>query len=357
MRRIGMSEIAKIAKVSIGTVGRALNGRGRINEATRQHVLQIARDLGYKPNLAARALSVGQGFRIGVCIPKELHFYYDQVRAGIFDEARRYEHLGLDVFYRPVNRLASGEVEKVRELLGENIKALILTPGAPKKLTPLINEAQQKGIQVVCVNTDAPGSNRASVVSTDPELAGRVAGELMGRLVPPKSQVGIVTGMLHTDIHYKTVRGFSELLPRVCPGAEVAEVLEGHEDEDETFAKCMRLLRQSPKLAGIYVNTVNCLPVCRALTSTGRSGKVKLITTDLFREMVPYFEEGTIVASIHQRPYFQGQAAVRLVMDHLISSRAIPPTFYLNPNVVLRSNVAGFREISGPEAAEFTISL
>ncbi len=357
MRRIGMAEIAKVSKVSIGTVGRALHGRGRINPATRQRVLQIARDLGYRPNLAARALSVGRGFRIGVCIPKELHFFYDQIRGGIFSESRLHEHLGLEVLYRPVNRLGAGEAEKVKELLSCDIKALILTPGDPKKLTPLINEAQQKGILVVCLGTDAPGSARSSVVCVDPELAGRLAGELMGRLLPPKSQVGIVTGMLHTDIHNKTVRGFTELLPRTCPGAEVADVLEGHEDEDETFAKCMTLLSGSRKLAGIYVNTVNCLPVCRALSSTGRAGKVKLITTDLFREMMPYFEDGTIVASIHQRPYFQGQAAVRLVMEYLVSGRPVPPTFYLNPNVVLRSNVAGFREIRETEPAEVIIRL
>ena len=94
-----MSEIAKIANVSIGTVGRALNGQGRINESTRQRVLQIAQEWGYKPNLAARELSVGKGFRIGVCIPRELHFFFDQVRHGIVGEALRYEHLGLDLIY------------------------------------------------------------------------------------------------------------------------------------------------------------------------------------------------------------------------------------------------------------------
>jgi len=356
MRRIGMSEIAKVAKVSIGTVGRALNGHGRINEATRQRVLQIARDLGYKPNLAARALSVGKGFRIGVCIPKELHFFYDQVRGGIFAEARRHEHLGLEVLYRPVSRLGAGEIEKVKELLESDIKALILTPGDPKSLTPLINEAQQNGIQVICLGTDAPASTRSSVVCVNPELGGKLAGELMGRLLGPKSRVAIVTGMLQTDIHHASVRGFSELLPRTCPGAEVTEVLEGHEDEDETFSKCMALLAQPRRLDGIYVNTVNCLPVCRALNNTGRSGKIRLITTDLFREMLPYFEDGTIMASIHQKPYFQGQVAVRLVMDRVVSGRPVPPTFYLNPNVVLRSNVEGFREIRGA-TAEFMISL
>jgi len=340
-----MAEIAKLANVSIGTVGRALNGRGRISEETRQRVLQVAESLNYKPNLAARSLSVRKPYRIGVCIPQELHFFYDQVRGGILTESSRYEDFGIDLIYRPVDRLGAGEIEKVKELIDSNINALIVTPGDPKRLTPLINVAVQKGIPVICIATDAPASKRSSIVCVDPELAGRVAGELMGRLLLPNSPVAIVTGMLHTDIHNKTVHGFSEVLPQVCPGGAVADVLEGHEDEDETFAKCMALLRKSRKLAGIYVNTANCLPVCRALSSMGLSGKVKLITTDLFREMATYFEKGTIVASIYQRPFVQGQRAVRLVMDHLVSARPIPPVFYTNPHIVLRSNLQLFHEM------------
>jgi LacI family transcriptional regulator len=352
MRRIGMYEIAKLSNVSIGTVGRALNGHGRINAATRKRILQIAEELGYKPNLAARALSVGKGIRIGICIPRELHFFYDYVRQGILGEARRYEHIGVDLVYRPVDRLGEGEIEKVKELLASDIRTLILTPGDPKRLTPWINKAEQQGIQVVCVSTDAPNSNRTSVVCVDPELAGKFAGELMGRLLSAKSQVAIMTGMLQTEDHYRKVQGFSEVLPQICPGARVAAVLEGHEDEDETFAKCVDLLRRNQKLSGIYVSTVNCLPVCRALRSAGLAGKVKLITTDLFREMAPYFDNGTIAASIYQRPYVQGQVAIRLVIDHLVSGRSVPPTFYLNPNIVLRSNLALFREMREAEPAD-----
>ncbi len=353
MRKIGISEIAKLANVSIGTVDRALHGRARINENTRARVLKVARDLGYKPNLAARALAVGRGtLRIGVCIPREIHFFYDQVRHGIVAEARRYEHLGIEFVHRPVDRLGVGEVEKVTELIGTDIKALIVTPGDPRRLTGLIDEAEERGIRVICVATDAPTSNRSTVVCVDPELNGRLAGELLGRLLLPKSQVIVVTGMLRTEDHRKKVQGFSDVLPRTCPGARIEEVLEGHEDEDETFVKCLDRLRKSKKVAGLYVSTANCLPVCRALSVLGLAGKVKLITTDLFREMVPYYERGIIVASIYQRPYVQGQTAVRLAIDHLVGGRPIPPSQYLNPAIVLRSNLPLFREIRESEHSD-----
>jgi LacI family transcriptional regulator len=353
MRKIGISEVAKLANVSIGTVDRALHGRARISETTRKRVLEVARKLGYRPNLAARALSMGRGnIRIGVCIPREIHFFYDQIRHGIASEARRYEHLGLDFVYRPVDHLGVGEVEKVKELLASDIKALIVTPGDPKRLSPLVNEGEHAGIRVICVATDAPDSDRSTVVCVDPELNGRLAGELLGKLLPPKSLVAIVTGMLWTEDHRKKVQGFSDVLPQTSPGSKVVRVLEGHEDEDETFVKCIDLLRKLRRLAGLYVSTANCLPVCRALGALGLAGQMKLITTDLFREMVPYFEKGTISASIHQRPYVQGQTAVRLAVDHLVGGRPFPPSRYLNPAIVLRSNLPLFREIREAELSD-----
>ena len=88
--RRGIHLIAEMANVSIGTVDRALHGRDGIKESTRQRILQIARQISYTPNLAARALSVAKASaRIGVCVPREIHFFYDQLWGGILDEIGR----------------------------------------------------------------------------------------------------------------------------------------------------------------------------------------------------------------------------------------------------------------------------
>jgi len=51
--------IAEIAQVSIGTVDRALHGR-LDQRRDAQRILQVARQVGYTPNLAARALSAAK---------------------------------------------------------------------------------------------------------------------------------------------------------------------------------------------------------------------------------------------------------------------------------------------------------
>lgn len=349
--RRGIHLIAEMANVSIGTVDRALHGRGGIKDATRQRILQIARQIGYTPNLAARALSVTKAIsRIGVCMPREIHFFYDQLWSGVLEEARRLGQLGIQFVNRPVQTLGHEDTQAFKELIQSGVDGIILTAGNPKDLTPLINDAEENGIPVVCVSTDAPESKRSTVVCVEPWLNGCLAGELMGKLLPPGSKVAVVVGMLTAEDHRKKTEGFSDAFPRHCPGGKVAAVVEGHEDEDESFQKTFDLLRRIPTLSGLYVNTVNCLPVCRALGARGLAGKIKLITTDLFAEMSTYFQKGTITASIYQQPHRQGQIAVRLLADNLTNKTSFPPAIHLSPGVVMSSNLHLFREIRMTDA-------
>lgn len=348
--KIGVRQLAKLANVSIGTVDRALHGRSGVSKNTMKRILDIAESAGYRPDPAARALSAGRvPVTVGVCIPREIHHYYDQLLRGILTEAKSLERLGVQVVYRPSMRLGGDEVERAEDLLNSGIQALLITPGDLARLTPVINEAERRNVRVVCVDTDAPASCRSTVVRIDAEVSGKLAAELLSGFLPPGSQVAVITGMLGVEDHAKKTKSFSDLYAQLSQGGKVLEVIEAHEDEEEAFQKCFALLQRSEPLAGLYVNTVNCLPVCRAICAQRLSGKIALITTDLFRGMVPYFEKGTIRASIHGRPFQQGELALRLVVDHLVNGHPLPPTSYLAPHIVMRSNLHLFREISYAE--------
>lgn len=350
----GIHKIAKLAGVSIGTVDRALHGRPGISPTTRDKVLAIARKLRYRPNAAARMLAAGRPqFRIGVCIPREIHFYYDQMRAGIFDNARRIRDLGVDIVYHPVKTLGSNEAQHVADLVKQNVNAVIVTPGDPESVTPAINAAERAGVRVVCVTTDAPRSRRSSVVCIDPELNGRLAAELMANFVAPGSRVAMLTGMLTAEEHRLKAKGFRDGFARECRDGRTVAVLEAHESATESYRKTRGLLADHPDLAGIYVATVNSLPVCRALQTASRRD-VCLITTDVFPEMVRDFRRRTIRASIYQDPYLQGETAVRLLVDHWLHNVPIPSANYLNPVVVLRTNLHLFRELNSPIASTRT---
>ena len=350
MNKKGIPEIARMANVSIGTVGRALLGRKGVSQSTRQRILSLAEAIGYRPNLAARALSKARThIRVGVCIPRELHYYFDQLRDGILDEARCFEHLGIELSLRYTEHLGVGEADRVSELVAEGVQTIILAPGEPEGLVPVINEAESKGIRVICVDSDVQASSRSTVVSVDAKVSGSMAAELMGRFLDPCAEVAMITGMSNVELHRQKAAGFCELFPQLCERGKVVEVVDTLDEEDDPMRKCFALLERRKSIRGIYVRTGNCLPICRAISVLGLVGKVVLITTDLFREMIPYFENGAIQASINGRPYLQGQLAMRLLVDHLVWGHSLPSHYHLNPQVVLRSNLHLFREVKPEE--------
>ena len=59
-------EVARRAGVSQKTVSRVVNGEPYVSAAVREKVLAVMDELGYRPNLAARALTSGRSRRIGV---------------------------------------------------------------------------------------------------------------------------------------------------------------------------------------------------------------------------------------------------------------------------------------------------
>jgi len=344
-KRAGIQEVAAAAGVSIGTVDRALHGRAGISELTRARVMKVANRLGYEPNLAARALSSRKSrIRIAVCVPKAIRFFYDQLWAGIHDEARRWADFGVEFLDRPVSELGAGEQLMLRDMLQEGVDGIVLTPGHPEHLSLMITQAESQGVRVICVSTDATASKRSGIVCVDPLLNGAIAGELMGKFVSPGSAVAAVTGMLSTEDHARKTEGFTRAFFQSCANGAMVGVVEAHEHKDESFERTKQLMERFPELAGIYVNTVNCLPVCEALAACGRTGKTRLITTDLFLEMVPYLKQGIISASIYQHPYQQGQLAVAEMAEHLVRGTPIPVQRHINPGVVLSSNLHLFRE-------------
>src|SRR4051794_21134137 len=65
-RGASQADVARIAGVSGQTVSRVANGARYVDAATRERVLKAMRDVGYRPNRAARALRSGRFQTIGV---------------------------------------------------------------------------------------------------------------------------------------------------------------------------------------------------------------------------------------------------------------------------------------------------
>ena len=90
----GIREVAKKAGVAISTVSYALNGSDKISEDTRQRVLAVAEEIGYRPKLAARTLKGSKTNIIGVYVAGFQGEFYGELLDGM---QQSLEQLGYDM--------------------------------------------------------------------------------------------------------------------------------------------------------------------------------------------------------------------------------------------------------------------
>lgn len=106
--RVTIPELAAALGVSIGTVSNALNGTGRVSDATRERILTEAARRGYVGNKAAQTLRTGRYRTVGLYLPPEvrtLSFYMEF--AISFTDAVADEALDVLLLTGPPARLAA----------------------------------------------------------------------------------------------------------------------------------------------------------------------------------------------------------------------------------------------------------
>ncbi|HEY6403755.1 MAG TPA: substrate-binding domain-containing protein [Blastocatellia bacterium] len=280
---------------------------------------------------------------ISVQLPREISAFFDQLREGILDAA---SHFGsaVKIAFNDLPTIGVGEVEAFEQALRVGAQGIIIAPGYPEKLINLIKKAKDLDIPVVCVATDAPGAERLTAVSVDPFTNGSVVGELMGRFLQGQGEVVVVTGLLSASDHAGKLMGFRDTLRKLFPRIEVIDTIEAHDDPQEARQKTRQALADHPSLSGIYVSTANSIPVVEAVDELGLGAKVTIITTDLFPALAPFIHSGKVAATIHQRPYEQGQIAFTTLNRFVVERRKPAPYIKLAPEIVIKSNLDIFLE-------------
>ena len=298
----------------------------------------MAQAMGYKPNLAARYLKSQKQLRIAVHLPAEIAFFFDAIRQGIAEAAAPFEP-AVRIDFAAYPRLGEGDVGLFEHALSDGTGGIIICPGMPATLKPLIRKASRHNIPVVCVATDAPGTERLAAISACPSTSGAVAGELLCRTVRSSGAFGLVTGSLQTGDHADKVEGFRSIIRALDPKREIAAIIETHDDPGTAYSRTSGLLRDRSDLCGVYVGTANSLPVLQAIEESGCGGRIAVITTDLFPALIPFIRSGRVLATIDQRPQTQGRLALQALYQFLLDGRCPAPTIKVAPHIVMMSNL------------------
>jgi DNA-binding LacI/PurR family transcriptional regulator len=120
---VTIREIAETAGVSIATVSRVLSNSGHpVSPQTRSLILQVATDMGYSPNRAARSLRTDRSSLIGVILDNFASNWAPIIIRGIQDVLHKSDYFSLVV---NIPWETHSQLEVVQNLMGHSVEGFI----------------------------------------------------------------------------------------------------------------------------------------------------------------------------------------------------------------------------------------
>jgi LacI family transcriptional regulator len=147
---ITIRDVARVAGVHVSTVSRTFSAPQLVSRATRDRVLAVSEELGYRPNRAARGLITGRTNNLGVIVPDLANPFFPPLIKEAQVAARERDH---HVFIADTDEDPVAEEDLVRALAKQVDGVLLCSP----RMTNTSIERLCQEVPIVVVNRQARG--------------------------------------------------------------------------------------------------------------------------------------------------------------------------------------------------------
>ncbi len=168
-------DVARLSRVSVGTVSKALNNNGSLKQETRDRVAAAARELGFRPNDLAQSLHRGQSLTVGLISTDSFGRFTMPIMEGLEEclaDSR------MSVFMCNASDDPEREARHVESLIGKRVDGIVVTgrraDRRPKLVVPSPN------IPVLYVYSQADDADECSLVPDDEGGAALAIRHLVG---------------------------------------------------------------------------------------------------------------------------------------------------------------------------------
>lgn len=244
-RAVNITDVARKAGVSIATVSRVLNNTGGypVKTETRERVLSVVEELGYRPNDLARGLLSKKSRTIGLLIPDISNPYYPELSLGI--EATASEN-GYSVIFCNTSRRAEKLEHYVDVLLQKRADGIIIAGGGTD-FAPVLRAMGDFELQVTVIGRH--GTLFPSIQVDNVAAANRATSHL---LELGHQRVAFISGPLNLASAQDRLEGYKLALERLGGAKDECLVREGDFQYESGYTRAMSLLRDSDPPTAIF---------------------------------------------------------------------------------------------------------
>ena len=228
----------------------------------------------------------------------------------------------------PNDEDATKQAEAVEALSRRGVDGIALSCSEANTVTPSIDQAVDKGTQVVCFDSDAPASKRFAYYGTDDHACGlRVLDEL-AKVMDAKGNIAILAGNQSAPNLQARVAAIKEGLVKY-PNMKLIDTFYHVETPEKAAEAVATAQNANPDINGWAM--VGGWPLFTADALKWAPGTVKVVSVDALPAQLNYLKDGHVQMLLAQDCYGWGEKTVEMLLNKIVNKQAPATTRVIDP--------------------------
>ena len=244
----------------------------------------------------------------------------------------------------PNDEDATKQAEAIEALARMGAQGIAVSCSEANTVTPSIDKAVSRGVQVMCFDSDAPNSKRFAYYGTDDKSCGERTVDVLAKAMGEKGTVAILAGNQSAPNLQNRVAGAKEALKKY-PNMKLNEPgVFYHVETPEKAAEAVQQAQNAnPSIQGWAM--IGGWPLFTANALKWPAGSIKVVAVDALPAQLGYVKDGYVEALLAQDCYGWGTKSVEILLDKIIKNQSPPDVKVIDPlTMVTKENVDSYAE-------------
>ncbi len=321
--KVTINDVARAAGVSKGTVDRVLHNRGEVSQKSKEKVLRVIEELGFKPNLYASLLASQKERTIVCLIPEHLPGeFWSLTDKGIRDAAVLVARYGVKV---QIVNYDQYSLESFREACSSVIESkpsgVLLAPMFRDESLTFVNALVDNGIPYIFLDSKIEESGSLAYFGMPMYQSGFLCADILcgGREIPEKVYVVRIArdkqGL--SDPTADRRNGFMDYMSRHYPDTQIVNVFINPKDRGEIYEVLDRSIGSDAGNKFIVMFNSRIHLVAEFIAERGIKDS-RVIGFDALQKNLEHLRSGYVQALIAQHTDRQAVDAVNAMADYIV---------------------------------------
>jgi LacI family transcriptional regulator len=327
---VTLHELAKAAGCSVSTVSRALNNSTHsVNDVTRERILTLANELGYRPNMTARGLKMDRTFTIGLVVYNIASPFTPVLVRGIQEYLRQRDYFSIIISTDWDSDLES---EAVHQLLSRSIDGVIFVETWRDESNKTLDLANKPYVYVYRL---FDGEYPNSVIVDDVHGA-NLAVEHLAKL--GHRRIAFINGPHGWAASKERLAGYQGILTQYGIPQDPSLIEEGTWEVQSGYQAAKKFLVMTESPTAIFAaNDLMALGAIYAIQDAGLNVPKDIAVVGYDDREIASISNPTIT-TICPPSYEMGQLAAQLILDRLENQDEIKDPIRVQSRLIVRES-------------------